>query len=292
MTAFSDLLHEVPLFALLDESERTLLSERVELVKFEKGKDLFLVGDPGDSMLIVSQGEVEIFVKTKTGEKIILESATRGDFFGEIALLDPGPRNATARAVTNVEVIVVDRGDLDELFRLKPSAAMDLLAATGKRLRQTSALLRNVATRNPNEEEDDNRSIVQKSADWIADFSGSLPFLFIHLAVFAAWIGWNTAMPAHSFDAYPYGFLTLVVSLEAIILSVFVLLSQSRQVARDKVRNDIEYDINLKAEMEISHVHEKVDLIYSEIQKRLERMEKKMGVTSESLRPGAPTASA
>lgn len=285
------MLHEVPLFALLDENERVLLSERVELVRYEKGKDIFLVGDPGDSMLIVSKGEVEIFVKTKTGEKISLETATAGDFFGEIALLDPGPRNATARATTDVEVIVVDRGDLDELFRLSPSSAMDLLAATGKRLRQTSALLRNVATRNPNEEEEDNRSMVQKSADWIAEFSGSLPFLFIHLAFFAGWIGWNSFFPSKAFDAYPYGFLTLVVSLEAIILSVFVLLSQSRQVARDKVRNDIEYDINLKAEMEISHVHEKVDQIYAEIQKRLDRMERKIGTVSDSIRPPPASAS-
>jgi len=291
MTAQADLLHEVPLFALLDETERQVLAERVDVEKFEKGKDIFLVGDPGDSMLVVASGQVEIFVKTKTGEKIVVETPSRGDFFGEIALLDPGPRNATARALTDVEVLIIDRGDLDELFRLKPSSAMDLLAATGRRLRQTSALLRNVATRNPNEEEEDNRSTVQKVADWIAEFSGSLTFLFIHLGFFAAWIGWNTAVPAKSFDAYPYGFLTLVVSLEAIILSVFVLLSANRQVARDKVRNDIEYDVNLKAEMEISHVHEKVDLIYSEIQKRLERMEKKMGVTSDSLRPPSPPAS-
>lgn len=290
MTALVDLLHEVPLFALLDETERQLLAERVELVKFEQGKDIFHVGDPGDSMFVVTKGEVELFVKTKTGEKIVVEVPCPGDFFGEIALLDPGPRNAAARALSDVELIVVDRGDLDELFRLKPTSAMDLLAATGKRLRQTSALLRNVATRNPNEEEEDNRSVVQKVADWIAEFSGSLPFLFIHLAFFAVWIGWNTLIPSKAFDAYPYGFLTLVVSLEAIILSVFVLLSQNRQVARDKVRNDIEYDVNLKAEMEISHVHEKVDMIYAEIQKRLDRMERKMGVTSDSLRP-PPAAS-
>jgi uncharacterized membrane protein len=287
----AELLKDVPLFSLLDDSERQLLSERVELVPFKKGDDIFHVGDPGDTMLVVASGEVELFVKTKTGEKIVVENPTRGDFFGEIALLDPGPRNASARATSDVEVIVVDRGDLDELFRLKPTSAMDLLTATGRRLRQTSTLLRNAATRNPNEEAEDKRSLVMKVADWIAEFSGSLPFLFIHLAVFAIWIGWNSLLPTHAFDAYPYGFLTLVVSLEAIVLSVFVLLSQNRQVARDKVRNDIEYDVNLKAEMEISHVHEKVDLIYSEIQKRLDRMEKKMGVHPESIRPVPPGAS-
>lgn len=270
------LLAEVPLFALLDEQERTLLAERVELVEFEAGKVIFNVGDPGDSMYIVTSGEVQLSVKTKTGEEMFLESPSAGDFFGEISLLDEGPRTASARTLTDVKAIEVDRGDLDELFRLKPAAAMDLLAATGRRLRHNSALLRNAATRNVNEETADTRSVVMKTADWIADFSGSLPFLFIHIGIFAVWIILNVKLlPFGGFDPFPFGFLTLVVSLEAIILSVFVLLSQNRQVARDKVRGDIEYDVNLKAEMQIAHMHEKHDQMYVELTKRLERMEKR-----------------
>lgn len=138
-------------------------------------------------------------------------------------------------------------------------------------------LIRNAATRNPNEELADTRSLVMKTADWIAEFSGSLPFLFIHLGIFAIWILLNVKLfPFGGFDPFPFGFLTLVVSLEAIILSVFVLLSQNRQVQRDKVRNDIEYDVNLKSEMEIAHMHEKVDGLYSELTKRLERIEGKI----------------
>jgi CRP/FNR family transcriptional regulator, cyclic AMP receptor protein len=278
MATTADRISGVPLFALLDEKERVILAERVGTVTFPADTIIFNVGDPGDSMYIVTRGEVELSVKTKTGEQVFLERPTAGDFFGEISLLDVGPRTATARAVTNVEAIEVDRGDLDELFRLQPAAAMDLLAATGRRLRAAASLLRNAATRNPNEEEVDTRTTVMKVADWIADFSGSLPFLFIHLGFFAVWIGFNLAVPAKAFDAYPFGFLTLVVSLEAIILSVFVLLSQNRQVARDKVRNDIEYDVNLKAEMQIAHMHEKVDQVYAAMQKRLDRIEKKLGV--------------
>lgn len=280
-TAAADMLREVPLFALLDDHERALLAERVEVVTFAAGASIFKYGDPGDSMYIVRVGEVGLSVKTKTGEEIALEQPGPGDFFGEISLLDEGPRTASAVARTDVEAIEVDRGDLDELFRLQPAAAMDLLAATGRRLRQTSLRLRNAATRNVNEEVEDNRTAVMKVADWIADFSGSLPFLFLHLGFFAAWIGFNTAFPARSFDAYPYGFLTLVVSLEAIILSVFVLLSQNRQIAREKVRGDIEYDVNLKAEMQIAHMHEKVDSLYAEMQKRLDRVEKKVGSAGE-----------
>jgi len=271
------LLAEVPLFSLLDETERSLLAERVETVTFTEGAVIFNVGDPGDSLYVVTSGEVQLSVKTKTGEEMFLESPGPGEFFGEISLLDEGPRTATARAKSDVVAIEVDRGDLDELFRLKPGAAMDLLAATGRRLRHNALLIRNATTRNPNDEAVDSRSTVMKVADWIAEFSGSLPFLFIHIGIFAAWILLNVhILPVGNFDPFPFGFLTLVVSLEAIILSVFVLLSQNRQVARDKVRGDIEYDVNLKAEMQISNMHEKFDTIYTEVQRRLDRIEKRL----------------
>jgi uncharacterized membrane protein len=271
------MLADVSLFALLDEHERALLAERVETVRFAEGEVVFNVGDPGDSMYIVTEGEVVLSIKTKTGEEMFFESPGPGDFFGEISLLDEGPRTATARAKTAVQAIEVDRGDLDELFRLQPAAAMDLLAATGRRLRHNAMLIRNAATRNVNDAEVDTRSNVMKVADWIAEFSGSLPFLFIHIGIFAIWILLNVKiLPFGNFDPFPFGFLTLVVSLEAIILSVFVLLSQNRQVARDKVRGDIEYDVNLKSEMEIAHMHEKVDGIYSNLMLRLDRMEKKL----------------
>ena len=275
MTNHADILTHVPLFALLDEQERALLAERVDPVEFAEGSVIFNVGDPGDSMYVVTSGEVQLTVKTKTGEEMFLERPGPGDFFGEISLLDEGPRTATARAKTAVKAVQIDRGDLDELFRLQPAAAMDLLAATGRRLRHNSVLLRNAATRNANEEVEDKRSGVMKVADWIAAISGSLTFLFIHIGIFALWIMLNLKLfPFGNFDPFPFGFLTLVVSLEAIILSVFVLLSQNRQVERDKVRGDIEYDVNLKAEMQIAHMHEKHDQMYSELTKRLERIEK------------------
>jgi CRP/FNR family cyclic AMP-dependent transcriptional regulator len=276
MSTPADMLAEVPLFALLDEQERAVLAERVELVHYKAGEPVFSFGDPGGAMYILKSGQVELSFKNKTGETVILERPEAGDFFGEISLLDEGPRTATAMALTDVEAIEIDREDLNELFRLKPAAALDLLAATGRRLRHNAMLLRNTATRNVNEEVADDRTTVMKMADWIAEFSGSLPFLFIHIGAFAFWLGWNYAFKdtTKAFDPYPYGFLTLVVSLEAIILSVFVLLSQNRQIEREKVRNEIEYDVNLKAEMQISQMHEKVDGLYAELQKRLDRIEK------------------
>jgi uncharacterized membrane protein len=166
---------------------------------------------------------------------------------------------------------------------------MDLLAAMGRRLRESNRLLRGSASRNVNVEQEDRRSAVQKAADWISDFSGSLPFLFIHIGIFAVWIGLNTEPLASTaiggWDAYPFGLLTMSVSLEAIILSVFVLLSQNRQVARDRVRNDIEYEINLKAEQEIAELHQKFDQLYEQFSRRLANLERVQTVPAGA---GAP----
>jgi uncharacterized membrane protein len=220
-----------------------------------------------------------MWFKSDTGERLVLEKAGPGDFFGEICLLDGGPRSTSALVLEDLEALVVDRGDLDEFFRLRPAAALDLLAATGRRLRETSNLLARTASRNLNEEEEDRRTGVMKVADWISEFSGSIPFLFIHIALFAAWIGLNVRPLSQTrignFDPFPFGLLTMVVSLEAIILSVFVLLSQNRQVARDRVRNDVEYNVNLKAELEIAHLHEKFDQMNVELLARLEAIQKR-----------------
>jgi CRP/FNR family transcriptional regulator, cyclic AMP receptor protein len=282
MPTRSELLADIPLFALLDEQERSNLAARLDDVTFAAGTTLFTAGDPGESMFIVVSGEVEIFFRNNTGQPIVLELATPGHFIGEISLLDGGARSASAVANTDVQALVVDRGDLDEFLRTCPAAALDLLGATGRRLRESAELLRHTATRDANEIEEDLRTRVMKIADWISEFSGSLPFLFIHCVLFFVWIILNVGPLGHSriggWDPFPFGLLTMVVSLEAIILSVFVLLSQNRQVARDRVRNDIEYDVNLKAELEVAELHKKMDHLGEEILGRLARLERSLGV--------------
>lgn len=276
------LLAQVPFFEALSEEERATLAAQVEVVSFPAGQLLFNVGDPGDSLYIIRSGEVEVFFKDDTGQRIVLETAGERHFFGEMSLLDGGPRTASVMVTGDLEALRVDRGDLDLLLRQHPSAALDLLAAMGRRLRQTGELLRHTASRNVNKEVEDTRSRVQKTADWIAEFSGSITFLNIHLILFFVWIILNVdwihrldvawIREITGFDPFPFGLLTMAVSLEAIVLSVFVLLSQNRQAAKDRIRSDVEYDVNLKAELEVAHLHEKVDRLHSEILGRLDRM--------------------
>jgi uncharacterized membrane protein len=286
------MLADVHLFALLDESERALLAERLDLVSARAGDILFNRGDPGDSLYVLRSGTVELSIKNDTGDKIVLEVASVGDFFGEMSLLDGGPRQATALVTESIEALVVDRGDLDELFRLRPATALEMLTAMGKRMRETARLLRHSATRNVNDTAEDKRTSVMKAADWISEFSGSIPFLLIHCVLFFIWIILNVKPLSRSaiggFDPYPFGLLTMAVSLEAIILSVFVLLSQNRQVSRDRVRNDIEYEVNLKAELEIAHLHERVEALEASALSRLERIEKLVGAAMSARDPVIP----
>jgi uncharacterized membrane protein len=284
MPTRADLLADIPLFSLLDDSERAALASRLDEASFREGTAIFTAGDPGESMYIVVSGEVEIFFRNNTGQRVALETAKPGHFIGEISLLDGGSRTASAVATKDVEAIVVDRGDLDEFLRACPAAALDLLAATGRRLRESATLLRQTASRDANEVQEDNRTTVMRIADWISEFSGSLPFLFIHCFLFFVWIILNVGVLARTslggWDPFPFGLLTMVVSLEAIILSVFVLLSQNRQVARDRVRNDIEYDVNLKAELEVMELHKKIDHLQEDVLGRLARLERKLTGTS------------
>jgi uncharacterized membrane protein len=278
VSATVEVLSEVPLFADLDEKERALLAERVDLEAMTEGEVLFEYGDPGDWMGIVLTGHVEMSVKIKTGENVFLELAEHGDFFGEISLLDGGSRTARAVCTEAGQLVVVDRGDLDELLKMRPQAAMNLLTATGKRLRANAQVLRNTAARNTYEVAEARQNLIQRAADWVANFSGSLSFLIVHIVLFAVYILLNTGLFSFgNFDPFPYGLLTMVVSLEAIILSTLLLYSQNRQAARDRVRSDIEYDVNLKAELQIQHLHEKIDQIHAQILGRLDQIDPKRG---------------
>jgi len=277
----TDALRKVPLFSLLDDHEIEALASRVDELEASAGTELFHAGDPGDAMYVVLDGKVEVYCKNATGERMVMEEPGPGEYFGEISLFDGGARTASATVTKTLHALIIDRGDLESFLEDCPTAAIDLLAASGRRLRESSRLLRESTSRDINVATQDVRSTVERAADWISDFSGSLPFLFMHLVVFALWIVLNVPPLAKSelggWDLYPFGLLTMSVSLEAIILSVFVLLSQNRQIARDRVRNDIEYEVNLKAELEVAELHQKVDRLYEQLTRRLHNIERSGG---------------
>jgi CRP/FNR family cyclic AMP-dependent transcriptional regulator len=269
------LLSEINLFDSLSEDDRAALAEVIDYQKVAEGETLFHAGEPGDSLFVVRSGEIELYIKDTAGQKIVLNVATSGDMFGELALLDSGARTATAVALLESELLVLDRGDLLLLFQKKPGAALHMLGVMSGMTRKADQLLRTRVSRNVNEEMEVHSTILQRIADWLAWFSGSMPFLITHTFWFIIWISLNTfILGERAFDPFPFGLLTMIVSLEAIFLACFVLISQNRQAEKDKVRADIEYDVNIKAELEVAHLHEKADRIYEDMLNRFTKLEK------------------
>jgi uncharacterized membrane protein len=271
-----DYLANITMFENLNEDDRIALANVVDELKVPEGHLLFEAGDPGDSLFTVRMGQIELFIKDTVGQKIVLHAAQPGDMFGELAMLDSGPRTATALALVDSEVLMLDRDDLILLFKRKPEAALQMLASLSGLTRKADELLRTRVSRNVNEEMEVHSTLLQRIADWIAWFSGSMPFLMINGGWFIVWIIINTLAVGIAFDPYPFGLLTMIVSLEAIFLSCFVLISQNRQAEKDRVRSDIEYEVNIKAELEIGHLHEKTDRIYENMMARFSSLEKRI----------------
>jgi len=272
------LLSGIEFFDFLKDDDRRELANVVDAIKLNAGETLFHTGDPGEALFVVRSGSIELYIKDTAGQKIVLTIAEEGSLFGELSLLDSGPRTATAIALNDSELLVLDRDDLLLLFQKRPEAALNMLAAMSTMTRKADELLRTRVSRNVNEEMEEHSTPLQRIADWIAWFSGSMPFLMINAGWFIIWITLNTTRTGvPQFDPYPFGLLTMIVSLEAIFLSCFVLVSQNRQAEKDRVRSDIEYEVNIKAELEVTHLHEKTDRIYENMLARFAKLEKLMG---------------
>ena len=275
MSCNAEELAGVELFELLDAEELNELAAAIDEKTLQAGETLFHAGDLGDSLFIIKTGEIELFIKDTTGQKIVLKIARQDSIFGEISMLDSRPRSATAMALTACELFVLDRDDLLLLFQKKPDAALNMLASMSGMLRDADNLLRTRVSRNVNEEMEEKLSPLQHIADWIAWFSGSMQFLILNALIFIVWISINVfPLGIDQFDPFPFGLLTMIVSLEAIFLSCFVLISQNRQSEKDHIRSDIEYDVNIKAELEVAHLHEKIDHIHEQMLERFNHTEK------------------
>lgn len=270
-------LHSVNLFSLLEESEVAALHATLRERAIAAGTHLFHEGEQGDSLFIVQSGSIEIYVNDFEGEKLVLTTLSSGEIFGETAVFDPGPRSASAGTTEESVVWEFPRAALLEFLRTKPEAAINLLAMISRRLREADQLLMGHATDNANAAFENKLSLPQRIANWIADFSGSMPFLGINALIFLAWIVINVELipGIAAFDPYPFGFLTMSVSLEAIFLSIVVLLAQNLNSAKERVRNDIEYEVNLKAERKVTELHRRITQLHNDISRRLTKLEER-----------------
>jgi uncharacterized membrane protein len=257
----TSILNEVDHLRELSGEEKTALAEKIDLLRYAAGQAVFNYGDPGDALYIVRSGEVEIYVRNDQGEKIALETSQPGDIFGEIALLDSGPRTAWVAALGDVELLRLDRAHFEAYVRQYPPAALNLLSVAARRLRRSDEVIRRTVTRNVNDVAAEQGTVFTRLADAVPAFTGSIASLAFHALFLGGWIAINLSIIGNltAFDPYPFEFLSVIVSLEAIFLTLFVLTSQNRQRARDRIRSDIEFESSISTETKIAYLHEKID---------------------------------
>ena len=245
-----ELLASVPLFESLTEDDLATLTNRFEEESFEAAEPIFQQGDSGSSLYIVEDGEVEIAYGSGHA-KVVLATLFPGQYFGELSLFDGAPRSATATATKASRLIRLDRDDLVEFVHRNPAAALRIIAEMGERLRQTNELMSRQVSRNVLEEAEEKLTVGQRVADKVATFGGSWPFIILFGVVMSIWMMINV-VGMTKFDPYPFILLNLVLSTLAGIQAPIIMMSQNRQAAKDKLLAQNDYQVNLKAELEIA----------------------------------------
>jgi CRP/FNR family cyclic AMP-dependent transcriptional regulator len=284
MSVDTGILAEIPMFELLDENERKSLAALLEPVSFTKGEAIFGFGDAGDSVYIIHRGRVQVWVENNEGNKIVLAENEPGELFGEISLLDGGPRTANAIAVEDTDAFVLDRDQLLRFVTNNPHAAIDLLTVMGRRLRATDELLRTQVSRNLNEEEEEMLTFGQRIADQVAVFGGSWTFIISFGVFLAVWMAFNVWLGKRAFDEYPFILLNLCLSTLAALQAPVIMMSQNRQASKDRLKADLDYEVNLKAELEVAQLHNKIDRLYERLEIHFAKAERNLRSNSAEAR--------
>jgi CRP/FNR family cyclic AMP-dependent transcriptional regulator len=250
-----DTLRHVPLFESLDNEAAGELCHLLESLDFKAGMFLFRTGDEGDAMYLIEHGKVRICVRATDGHEVTLTELERGDFFGEMALLNGQHRSADAIVAEDARLAMLSREHFLSFVRSNPNVALEMLTALANRLRHTDELLRHSATRNVNVEEAAHLTLADRAADIIAEFGGSWKFIVAVVLFFNIWVLINSLLLENKgFDAYPYLLLSCVINMLAVLQAPIILMSQNRQAHKDRLRSEIDYQVNLKNELALNEI--------------------------------------
>ncbi len=258
-------LRSVPLFASLDDDATHALRDLVEARRVSSGTTLFRRGDEGNAMYLIEDGRVRIHVDDADGHDITLAELGDGDFFGEMAILDGKPRSAHATVIEDADLGTISRDDFLNFVRTNPDVALKMMSAITDRLRRTDDLLRTRVSRNLNEVENERRTLADRMADLLSDFGGSWKFLMATVFFVVFWVVYNSLWRQNQgFDPFPYSFLDVINGVIGALLAPIILISQNMQENKDRLRADLDYQVNLKNELSIAEVMRRLDVLESE----------------------------
>jgi CRP/FNR family transcriptional regulator, cyclic AMP receptor protein len=261
MACNPEILRDIPLFALLDDDELAVLAGQVELRTFAARQRIYKMGDPGGQAYVMVSGKVRVTTVDHDHQEVLVDEPARGEFFGFASMLDHTPHQTDATTVEEAVCLEVDRKDITILLERKPHAGMDLLTVLGRQFHASQQLVRIRAQRNPNEVIEEEMTSGERIADAVAKFGGSWSFIIAFGVVLVVYSGINIGLGKSAWDPYPFILLNLFLSMLAAIQAPVIMMSQNRQDTKDRLRGELDYDVNRRAETEIQALSRKLNLL-------------------------------
>jgi CRP/FNR family cyclic AMP-dependent transcriptional regulator len=259
------ILRQVPLFALLDDDETAVLAGQVEVKKFAPRQRIYKIGEPGDRAYVLVSGSVRVTIVDEDHQEVVVDQPAPGEFFGFASMLEQTPHQTTATAQDESVCIEVDRHDISVLLERKPHAGMDMLTVLGRQFHASQQLVRLRASRNPNAIIEEEETVGERIADHVASFGGSWVFIITFLVILVVYSSINVVLGHRAWDPYPFILLNLFLSMLAAIQAPIIMMSQNRQDKKDRLRSELDFDVNRRAESEIQGLASKMNMLGDKI---------------------------
>ena len=256
-----ELLRSVPLFALLDDDETAVLASQVELKTFASRERIYKTGTPGGAAYVMVSGKVRVSTVDEDGQEVIVDEPSQGEIFGFASMVEQTPHHTNAVALQESTCLEVDRHDITVLLERKPHAGIDLLTVMARQIHAAQELVRARAARNPNDIIEREATFGERIADSVAGFGGSWTFITLFLGVLVVYTIINITLGRSAWDPYPFILLNLFLSMLAAIQAPVIMMSQNRQNTRDRLRSELDFDVNRRAETEIKGLAHKLNLL-------------------------------
>jgi uncharacterized membrane protein len=265
MSCNPDVLKSIPLFSLLDDEETAVLASQVDLKTFAPRERIYKAGDPGATAYVTLSGKVRVTTVDQDHQEVVVDEPGAGDFFGFASMLDQTPHQTTAFAVEESSCLEITRDDITVLILRKPHAGMDLLTTLGRQFHAAQELVRSRASRNPNEVIEEQATFGENIADAVARFGGSWTFIIMFGIFLISYALLSISEGRKSWDPYPFILLNLFLSMLAAIQAPVIMMSQNRQDKKDRLRSELDFDVNRRAESEIQTLSRKLNLLDEKI---------------------------
>jgi CRP/FNR family transcriptional regulator, cyclic AMP receptor protein len=276
MACSPETLRSVPLFSLFDEDEICVLANEVEVKDFTPRQRIYKIGDNSGRAYVMVSGKVRVSVVDEDQQEVVVDEPENGEFFGFASMLEQTPHHTNAIALEATRCLEVDRHDIQVLLERKPHAGMDMLTVLGRQFHASQQLVRLRAARNPNEVIEEDATFGERVADSVARFGGSWSFIITCLSALSAYVVVNVILDKKAWDPYPFILLNLFLSMLAAIQAPVIMMSQNRQDTKDRLRGELDYDVNRRAEKEIQNVTQKISVLDDKMEDLAEMLRQKM----------------